>query len=54
MYMPSCMKHCNVSLYADDTVISFSSFDVSDIENTLNSNLANLCRWQNENLQTLN
>jgi hypothetical protein len=52
--IPLCIKHCNVLLYADDTVIYFSSFDVSDIEDKLNSDIANLSRWLNENLLTLN
>jgi hypothetical protein len=50
--IPLCIKHCNVLLYADDTVIYFSSFD--DIEDKLNSDIANLSRWLNENLLTLN
>jgi hypothetical protein len=51
--IPLCIKHCNVLLYADDTVIYFSSFDVSDIDDKLNSDIANLSRWLNENLLTL-
>ena len=30
--LPACIKHCNVSPYADDTVIYFSSSDVSVVE----------------------
>ena len=52
--LPSCIKHCNVSLYADDTVIYFSSSDISVVEDKLNSDLASLSRWLNENLLTLN
>ena len=51
--LPSCIKHCNVSIYADDTVIYFSS-DVSVVEDKLNSDLKSLRRWLNENLLTLN
>ena len=51
--LPSCIKHCNVSLYADDTVIYFSS-DISVVEDKLNNDLASLSRWLNENLLTLN
>ena len=52
--LSSCIKYCKVSLYADDTVIYFSSSDVSVVEDKLNSDLASLSRWLKENLRTLN
>ena len=51
--LPSCIKLCNVSLYADDTAVYFSS-DVSVVEDKINSDLKSLSRWLNENLLTLN
>ena len=51
--LSSCIKYCKVSLYADDTVIYFSS-DVSVVEDKLNSDLASLGQWLKENLLTLN
>ena len=51
--LPSCIKHCNISLYADDTVIYFSSPNVSVLEDKLNSDLASLSLWLNKNLLTL-
>ena len=52
--MPLCIKHCNISLYADDTVIYLSCSDVSELEDKLNSDLTSLSRWLNVNLLTLN
>ena len=50
--LASCIAHCNVSLYVDDTVIYVSSY-ASVIEDKLNSDLANLSWWLNQNLLTL-
>ena len=52
--LPYCINHCEISLYADDTVIYFSSNNACDLENKLNSDLKHLCRWFNDNLLTLN
>ena len=52
--MPLCIRHCNISLYADDTVIYHSCSDVSELEDKLNSDLTSLSRWLNVNLLTLN
>ena len=51
--LSSCIKYCKVSLYADDTVIYFSSSGVSVVEDKLNSDLARLGLWLKENLLTL-
>ncbi len=52
--VPLCIRHCNISLYADDTVIYLSCSDVSELEDKLNSDLTSLSRWLNVNLLTLN
>ena len=52
--LPYCINHCEISLYADDTVIYFSSNNACDLEKKLNSDLKHLCRWFNDNLLTLN
>ena len=46
--------HCEISLYADDTVIYYSSGNAHDIENRINSDLERLCKWFDNNLLTLN
>jgi len=40
--LAQCLEHCEVALYADDTVIYFSSLSVGDIESALNEDLATL------------
>ena len=52
--LPSCVNHCEISLYADDTVIYVSSHNACDLELKLNSDLKHLCSWFNDNLLTLN
>ena len=52
--MPSCAKSCQVSLYADDTVLHFSSTNLRELEDNLNTNLKCICNWLNDNLLTLN
>ncbi len=52
--LPSCVNHCEISLYADDTVMYFSSNNACDLELKLNSDLKHLCSWFNDNLLTLN
>ena len=41
-------------MYADDTVIYFSSKSVKDIEEKLNEDLVNVQKWFTDNLLTLN
>ena len=38
--LPECMEHCEVALYADDTVIYFSSTCVTEIEIFINGDLS--------------
>ena len=52
--LPSCIKKCKVTMYADDTVLYFSSSTLSGLEENLNADLEILCRYLNDNLLTLN
>jgi len=51
---PTCLKHCEVGLYADDTVIYFSSLCVTEIEHFMNEDLSKLSSWFSTNRLTLN
>ena len=51
--MPSIVKHCKVILYADDTLLYYSSNSAREIEKYVNEALHLICRWLNENLLTL-
>ena len=48
--LPNCITSCNISMYADDTVIYFSSKSVKDIDGKLNEDLANVQKWFTDNL----
>ena len=52
--LPHCLEFCNLMLYADDTVIYYSSSTIKDVESKLNTDLANTTNWFNSNLLTLN
>ena len=52
--LPNCIMSCDISMYADDTVIYFSSKSVKNIERKLNEDLANIQKWFTDNLLTLN
>ena len=52
--LPDCLEHCQVVMYADDTVIYFSANCCQNIEHHLNADLANLAEWFNNNYLTLN
>jgi hypothetical protein len=41
-------------VYADDSVIYFSSNNACDLESKLNCDLKHVCNWFNDNLLTLN
>ena len=41
-------------MYADDTVLYYSSSSAKDVEHNLNVGLANVTNWFNDNLLTLN
>ena len=53
-YLPSCQLASEIILYADDTVIYYSSTDLFDLESKLNSDLATISNWFSSNLLTLN
>ena len=52
--LPECLEHCEVALYADDTVIYFSSSCVSEIEIFINRDPSKLSSWFSTNRLTLN
>ena len=52
--LPNCLEHCQVVMYADDTVIYFSANCCPSIEYHLNADLANLAECFNNNYLTLN
>lgn len=52
--LPHCLDFSNLVLYADDTVIYYSSSTIKDVESKLNTGLANITNWFNSNLLTLN
>ena len=52
--MPNIVKHCKIILYADDTLLYYSSNSVKDIELCVNEDLHSICKWLDENLLTLN
>ncbi|CAB3997277.1 Hypothetical predicted protein [Paramuricea clavata] len=52
--LPSCIKKCKVTMYADDTVLYFSSSTLSELEENLNADLEILRRYLNDNPLTLN
>ena len=52
--LPSCLKHANPRMYADDTNLTISDESVSDIEEKLNYDLENLKLWLIANKLSLN
>ena len=52
--LPQCPTSCKVTLYADDTLIYYSSPSLNEVESKLNVDLANVTDWFNKNLLTLN
>ena len=43
--LPNVLESCSVTLYADDTVLYFSSKLISEIETKMNSDLRQVCDW---------
>ena len=43
--LPNCLKFTTLCLYADDTQIFTSSFDISALTSNINSDLKNLSDW---------
>ena len=52
--LPFSLKKGNVTMYADDTTISYSSTSLEDINQTLNSELNHLKQWLQGNKLSLN
>lgn len=47
--LPECLEHCEVALYADDTVIYFSSSSITEIKTFINRDLSKLSSCFNTN-----
>ena len=52
--LPFVLKKDKVTMYADDTSISYSSSSLVDIDQTLNSILHDLKLWMQDNKFSLN
>ena len=52
--LPKNLKTCEIIMYADGTVLYYSSSSVRDIEQQLNNELKRVVDWFNTNLLTLN
>ena len=52
--LPSCLNEGFPRMFADDTNISYSSNNPTDLENLMNSSLVNLNRWLIANKLSLN
>lgn len=48
------IKHCKLHLFADDTLLYFSSKNINDLINTINLDLENLLGWFNVNVLKIN
>ena len=52
--LPNCLNEGFPRMFADDTSISYSSYNPTDLENLMNSSLVNLNRWLIANKLSLN
>ena len=52
--LPSVIKHCKIQLYADDTLVYFSSSSINDIESKLSEDLESVINWLNSNFLFFN
>ena len=52
--LPSYFRECNLTLYADDTVVYASAKDAATLEFRLNIDLQSISKWFFDNLLTLN
>ena len=50
----TCVKSCQVQLYADDTVLYFSHSSINNIELALNTDLENVYNWMCQNKLSVN
>ena len=52
--LPSVVKNCEIQLYADDTLLFYSSNSISDIEHHLTEDLGSIVSWLESNFLFLN
>ena len=52
--LPHSIRHCNVLMYADDTVLFCAGQNTSVIQETLNQDLSNISAWLQDNSLFLN
>lgn len=52
--LPSCLRECDLTLNADDTVIYASAKDAATLESRLIIDLQSICEWFFDNLLNLN
>ena len=52
--LPFALKNSEVTMYADDTRISYSSKNIDELNETLNSDLDSLKQWLEGNKLSLN
>ena len=52
--LPDSLENCTVSVYADDTIIYYSSPSAAELEQNLNTDLRNIAEWLHANRLTLN
>ena len=52
--LPFCLQNTDMTTYADDATISYTSKNIGDLNSKLNNDLACLKRWLHGNKLTLN
>ena len=52
--LPNCHLASDIVLYADDTVICYSSQNLTDLQHHINTDLETVSQWFSSNLLTLN
>ena len=52
--LPRVVKHCKISLYADDTCVYVASKDPAELEAMLNKDLESMSKWYSHNELLLN
>ena len=52
--LPDVLRFCQVTLYADDTVLYLASKSTVDLQSETNADLRRICKWLQANQPTLN
>ena len=52
--LPLSIRHCDIELYAEDTLLYFASNDTNTIEAKMTSDLENVIQWLHSNFLVLN